>query len=487
MASRRGVSRRRFIRAGMGLAVGTGLAACAAAQTPQLVEREATRIIEASPQPQAITEQVEIRVGMSSSTTNLPIYTRILFPRFADAHPEIKVSFETAPWGEFYTKAEAQIAAQDLPDVFAISTDNVATYAARKIPLNLMPLLEADQELRDAVSESAWSLLQYGENTQWGATQRVGGCALAYNEVLFDEAGLDYPNENWTNEDFLVAAKLLTIDESGRNSTDPSFDASSVKQWGYWARNYGTTDYGPQAYGFGGSFFADPLNMEPTFTDPKTIAGIQWTMDLVFEHHVSPLAADVEGFGQTRHIAFLGGHCAMMTHVQGQEGSWPQGDWQQWKDGFGLQATFMPRWPEKRATCVWGEGCLIPNYSKHINEAWAFIRFSIMDIPFQTGQTDPGKNQMPVNVEAYNDPRILNSPTPPLTYQGSFIEPFLPDRECFAWDFDPNPVWGAWWKAMTDNMTLVWEQRISVEEAMQNTQDEAVKAISEWKAGEQAG
>ena len=33
---------------------------------------------------------------------------------------------------------------------------------------------------------------------------------------MFDQAGLDYPDENWTEEDYLTAAEQLTIKEGDR-------------------------------------------------------------------------------------------------------------------------------------------------------------------------------------------------------------------------------------------------------------------------------
>ncbi len=48
---------------------------------------------------------------------------------------------------------------------------------------------------------------------------------LYYNKDMFDKAQLAYPNDKWTWDDFLSAAKKLTLDTNGDGKTD---------QWGFW-------------------------------------------------------------------------------------------------------------------------------------------------------------------------------------------------------------------------------------------------------------
>ena len=51
------------------------------------------------------------------------------------------------------------------------------------------------------------------------APLRTGTTVLAYNKRMFDQAGLDYPTEEWTwNDDFLDAAKRLTRNSRTANT-----------------------------------------------------------------------------------------------------------------------------------------------------------------------------------------------------------------------------------------------------------------------------
>lgn len=481
MATRQQMSRRRFIQAGLSFAIGSSLAACATVQAPQAVTEGAA----ATSAPEQVAAQSEIRFGTFASESLLPVYRRILLPRFADAHPEIKVTFETGPWGEYMTKQTTQIAAGDLPDVFINPNYDLPAIYTRGVLLDLNPLIEGDDEVGAVIPDSAWGLFMDADQHRWAAPTRVGGNALAYNETLFDEAGLEYPNTDWTYEDFLEAAVLLTKDEDGRNPTDAGFDASKIKQHGYWARNYGTTDYGCQTYGFGGSWYKDPgVNLEPNFTDPNTMAGFQWTMDLVKKHQVSPGLGQVEGFGVGYHLAFVGGHCAMMAAHQGQEGSWPMGEWKQekWKNGNAFQVTWLPKWPARRCNLIAGQGFCIPSYSQKKEAAWDFVRFGLLDVPYQAGQTDPGKYTLPANRKAWEEPNVLLRESPPFTNQRAFVEALEEGWDGYMWNFDPSPVWLDNWSSVTNNMALVWEDELTVEEALQTIQKECETHAADYRA-----
>lgn len=502
MGMRNSMSRRRFLRVGLGVGASAGLAACATAPAPavieKVVEREVTVMVEGTPQivketvvvevtaaPKQVTEQIVIRVGSIASENLLIAYRRILLPRFADAHPEINVKFETGPWGEYMPKQQAQIAAGDLPDVFRNPNYDLPAIYTRDVLLDLNPMIEGDTEVAEVIPELAWGLFMDAEERRWAAPQSIGGNALAYNETLFDEAGLEYPTDTWTYEDFLEASILLTKDENGRNPTDAGFDAGAVKQYGYYARNYATTDYGPQSYGFGGSWYKDPgFNLEANFDDPKTIEAFQWTMDLVGKHRVAPSIAEAEGFGTVYQIGFLGGFCAMMIAHQGQEGSWPVGEWKQekWKNGEAFQVTRLPKWPVRRSNLIAGQGFCIPAYSKAKEAAWAFTRFAMLDVPWQAGQTDPGKYGLPANRKAWEEANVLNRDTPPFRNQRAFVEALEDDWDGYMWNFDPSPIWLENWMSITNQMALVWEGELGVPEAMAAIQKECLQHAADYRA-----
>lgn len=53
------------------------------------------------------------------------------------------------------------------------------------------------------------------DGAQIAIPKDVSTIGLWYNKTLFDEAGVEYPNENWTWDDLLSAAHDLTDSEKG--------------------------------------------------------------------------------------------------------------------------------------------------------------------------------------------------------------------------------------------------------------------------------
>jgi len=88
-----------------------------------------------------------------------------------------------------------------------------------------------------------------------------GSLALVYNKRLFDEAGLAYPSENWTTDDFLSAAKTLSSGEV-KGITVPL-------KWSYWLL--------PFLSGFGGPLFD---NETPLFASASHAEGLDFYLDL---------------------------------------------------------------------------------------------------------------------------------------------------------------------------------------------------------------
>ena len=62
----------------------------------------------------------------------------------------------------------------------------------------------------------------------------VDNLGLIYNTELFDEAGLDYPDETWTWDDFRAAAKALTDADRNQYGTAYPVSGSEDTVWRFW-------------------------------------------------------------------------------------------------------------------------------------------------------------------------------------------------------------------------------------------------------------
>lgn len=143
--------------------------------------------------------------------------------RVADAfmaeHPEIRVEIMGEPWNDYFTKMQTLWASGDssqIPDVLFLWP--TPRYAAEGVLENLDPYIqEAGYDLSDywpALLESATY-----EGSVYGFPRDISVEVLYYNKDIFDEVGIEYPNENWTWDDLRAAAEALTVRDANGQTT----------------------------------------------------------------------------------------------------------------------------------------------------------------------------------------------------------------------------------------------------------------------------
>ena len=209
---------------------------------------------------------------------------------FEQEHTDITIQVQTAPFDEYFTRLQTQIAGGTAPDTFELNYENFVSYSESGALLDLTPL-EADPEF-DAgrYYARAYEVFQT-DGSQYGLPATFSDVLLFYNKDLFDAAGLDYPSPDWTWDDELAAAEQLT---------DPGAGV-----WG---------DFQPiQFFEFykvlaqnGGSFFNEDRT-QVTFNSPAGVEAAEWLINKV--GNVMPTDADMGG--QDDAALFMAGNLAM--------------------------------------------------------------------------------------------------------------------------------------------------------------------------------
>ncbi|MHB0875384.1 MAG: extracellular solute-binding protein [Anaerolineae bacterium] len=111
----------------------------------------------------------------------------------------------------------------------------------------------------------------------WGLPADITPFIIEYNKDLFDAAGLDYPSNDWTWDDFLAAALALT---SGEGDT---------KQYGFVAEVYEANDVLLVLERLGARLIDDSVDPPVlAFNAPETIEAVEWYASLTTEHGVKP-------------------------------------------------------------------------------------------------------------------------------------------------------------------------------------------------------
>ncbi|HUM72164.1 MAG TPA: extracellular solute-binding protein, partial [Chloroflexota bacterium] len=149
---------------------------------------------------------------------------------------------------------------------------------ARASVLNLEPFIAADSSFNmdDFFPATITPFTVQGQ--LWGLPANSRPYVIEYNKDLFDAAGVVYPSQQWTVDDFLDIAVTLTRGEGSRKvygfvpdrSESESLLALSEQLGAVWVDN--TID--PPRTGF---------------TQPATVEAIRWYMQLSTEYGVKPV------------------------------------------------------------------------------------------------------------------------------------------------------------------------------------------------------
>ncbi len=211
---------------------------------------------------------------------------------FEAENPDVTVEVETAPFDEYFSKLRTQIAGGDAPDAFELNYESFVDFASKGTLADLSSMMASDESLDPSVyyqrALEAFNL----DGTQYGLPESYSTVLLFYNKDLFDQAGLEYPTEDWTWADEKAAAKTLA--------------GLGDDVWGFFAGIHFWEFYKTAAQN-GCSFFTDG---QVTIDQPACVEALQYMLDYVDEG-IQPTAAEMGGVSDGD--MFVNGQLGMIT------------------------------------------------------------------------------------------------------------------------------------------------------------------------------
>ncbi|CAG5086437.1 Sugar ABC transporter sugar-binding protein [Thermobacillus xylanilyticus] len=181
---------------------------------------------------------------------------------------------------EYDTRMITQLSGDSGPDLFWVSAQRAAQFAAGGVMLDITDrLASASHPAADTNDYYEASLGPFTHDGKiYGLPWLQQPVMMYVNKALFDEAGLDYPDESWTWNEFLDAAKKLTKDANGKRADEEGFDANNTVQWGF------TLNGWPPAQMFiwqnGGEVITEDMKSSPIDT-PEAKEALNFYADLV--------------------------------------------------------------------------------------------------------------------------------------------------------------------------------------------------------------
>lgn len=294
-----------------------------------------------------------IRWGVWGSEEELASHQAVA-DTFNAQHDDIVVIIEHTPWNDYHIRLATQIAAghqASVPDVFFLAQD-FGRYAESGV-------LEA---LDAYITSTSYDLSDYWPNLVENAT--VNGSIyglqrdldmrlLYYNKAMFDAAGIGYPDETWTWDEWAEAAEALTIvAPNGR-----------TEQYGL-GMEYGK--WGQLVLQTGGGIVDDPINPSACVLDQMpAVQAVVFMSDLLENGYAMRFGTLDQAGGDTR--VFLERRVAMIVQNGSRAATFAEA-------GMDFDVAPLPI-PEggERVNNSGGARFVMNSASENKDAAWAFL------------------------------------------------------------------------------------------------------------------
>ncbi len=272
---------------------------------------------------------------------------------FMESHPDINIEIMAEPWSDYFTKMQTLWASGDsaaIPDVLFLWP--TPRYAADGVLENLDSYIEsAGYDLADywpALLESAMY-----DGSVYGFPRDIGLEVLYYNKDIFDEAGVAYPDDTWTWDDFLAAAEALTVVEASGRVERYALGMEGGK-WQLWIGQNG------------GSILDDMRNPSKcTLDEPAAIEGLQFFADMMNNNHAMRSANLNQAGGDA--AVFSNGQVAMIIQNASRVSQFNEA-------GMNYDVAVVPIPADgQRSASAGGAAWVMSSGSDNKDEAWTFL------------------------------------------------------------------------------------------------------------------
>jgi multiple sugar transport system substrate-binding protein len=349
-----------------------------------VVEVEKEVLITSTPAPAAPVEPVTLTYYTFSAAPDHLTELNEMIAIFEAAHPNIKIKVETAPFDNYFSRLQTMIAGGTAPDIFELNYENFITYASRGLLLDLNTLAAADSSFDPSLYyPRANEAFQYN-GMQLGLPATFSTVVLFYNKDMFDQAGLPYPQENWTWADAVDASKQLTDTAAGVYGLH-----SGIQFWEFYKK----------AAQNNCQFFNEDQT-EVLINSPECVEALETMISFIETEKVMPSAAEMGGLSDGD--LFLQEKLAMTV-----TGIWMFAGFSE--APFAWDIEVEPGMAEN-ATHFFANAVSVFAASKHPQEAWEWVKFFTSDPDMARIRVESGWELPALNNPDYFDAYLQQTP-----------------------------------------------------------------------------
>lgn len=158
------------------------------------------------------------------------------------ANPDVTIEWVDLASQDYYVKTSTMLAGGDTTDLYCIKElSDMQNWAKEGLLTSMTPYIEADSyELGNyAGMESCYAYLGNGE--QYALPFRADYWVVFYNKDIFDQAGVAYPTNDWTWDEYAAIAREIT-EKTGAYGTHYHTWFSDVCNWAVCGVDYTLAD-----------------------------------------------------------------------------------------------------------------------------------------------------------------------------------------------------------------------------------------------------
>ncbi|ACZ43413.1 extracellular solute-binding protein family 1 [Thermobaculum terrenum ATCC BAA-798] len=287
-------------------------------------------------------------------------YFKEMAAAFMKEYPGTRIRLTLPPGDQYTTKLKILLATGTGPDIITTTDITYKLFKEGRL-LDLTARVEADPILLDGSKfiQAGWDIYRFGTGHIYGLYSGADTHLLYYNRDLFDKAGVKYPGADWTWDDFVDAAKELTLRKGEKVVQFGTALGILVAYWGWanlvWMEGGDIVD-------------RRPFYSRLTLNNLPVLKVLQFIQDLMYKYKVAPTPEQASALGEAG--SFESGKVAMLL-----DGGWSIQSRKAIK-AFRWDVQMMPRGPKGFIGAFWpGTPMQINARTRNPDLCWEFVRW----------------------------------------------------------------------------------------------------------------
>jgi len=286
-----------------------------------------------------------------------------LIAEYEALNPHVDIEYTAVPNNEFFMKMLTAMSTRTGPDVFAMSSTQIAAYLQRGTVAPILPEafgFSSQEELVASYVGNALNAVTYN-GAVYGVPSEFNASALLINTAHFREAGLDPDNPPRTWDEVVEYSRKLTV-RDGNRLVRRGFDF-------YYLPNFYWLDFQNLLSQFGGHILS-PDGKTAVLNDEAGVKALTFWYDLVHKEQLAGAQWSIRDSVDTL-ADFVNGSVSMMIAYPWAIGSL-QGS-PVWDD---VKIVPLPQVnPERPVTHGYAYFWMVSNTAADKLEAWKFVNF----------------------------------------------------------------------------------------------------------------